>query len=150
MPNYICELAGCEFETTNHSEYLAHRGGHMTGRIPIPVVDENYPPREPEVEVIVAEPIIEKPKLVPSNAPLSGKSPENDKKTLPVAPWQAEKNKREGVKLTYNFTGHCNQCGGNVETLELEDLVEDTKKLVVVCWCPTCRMKVAQRTVAKL
>jgi hypothetical protein len=129
----------------------------MTGRIPTPIAIDDIAPITPSSTDIIAEPLIEKPKSGQRSTPPSsggaeslGKVPTTATERKVIAPWQAEKHKKEGIKLRYQYIGYCGECGGDVETLELEDVLSDKQKIVAVCWCPTCHKKQEQRTVAKL
>ena len=51
--------------------------------------------------------------------------------------------------LTYTWIGQCPNCRTQLETIPL-DIDQRTKNIIVIAWCPSCKEKRAQRSVAKL
>lgn len=146
--SWICERCGAEMMT--HTEYKSHKLEHMHGNIPdksVPELTGAESPEETEAtEEIVAEPIVD-PGLGKVDKTATGEQIKKD------APWNqpsTDDKKKQGNKLMYKYVGFCNECGGEVDTLEIDGILDDTKKQVVVSWCPTCHKKLKQRTVLKL
>jgi DNA-directed RNA polymerase subunit RPC12/RpoP len=132
MP-YLCERCGAQFE--NRREYKEHQTDHMLGRAEEKSVDELV-----GGEDIVAEPIEETPDLGIPGPTATGQQLEKKR------PWD----KPEQLRLQYKYTGGCPNCGKDVETLEIDDVLADKKKQVVIAWCGHCHKKLRQRQVSKL
>ena len=76
---------------------------------------------------------------------IGAKQPEQINKPKPVA---AEQPKAEPkpIKLTYQYTGQCAKCGGQVDTLD----ISIRNDYFIVAWCNNCKNKLTQRKVTKL
>lgn len=136
MATFLCERCGEQF--SSQTDYQEHKVAHMMGRIKDKSVDElmGKEPEPQETQDIIAEPIVEKPKQGQKKA------------STPRAKWQ--NTPKQPIKLTYNYVGGCPDCGGELETLTVDDVVADKNKEVVVAWCFSCKKKLRQRIVAKL
>jgi hypothetical protein len=152
----MCERCGEQLKS--NVDYLNHKEKHNLGLIPNRTMDDIYEEERlaglpPESEAIIADPIIEKPNLrqqaTPSpsgnatDPPDLGKIPSTG--TATAAQWRAKK----GIALIYKYDGYCD-CGFEVDTLTLDEITDDKKKVVVVAWCNNCKKKLQQRTVTKL
>lgn len=115
MP-FMCEKCGDEF--TDHDQYLEHRTGHITGRIPVKTIEELRGEPGPEAH----EPeIIEAPALgVPGPTATEQQ----------FKPWS-----KEPIRLTYQYNGSCPKCSRPVKTIVLDKVMPRSKKIVVVAWC---------------
>jgi len=81
----------------------------------------------------------------------SGKKPVKDTPVAPAPP-KAPPNAPPKIplpKLTYTWVGNCYSCNTGVETIPL-DVDARTKGIIVIAWCPSCKKKLSQRSVAKL
>ena len=143
MSSYLCER--CAETFTERADYTAHKKAHMRGEIPDKSVEELMGAEPTEVtEPIVAEPIVD---ISPKN--LKAKPGEViEQQTRPY-------DKPQVLNLTYHYEGNCRICGGKVETLMLDDVIEKNdkrikNKQVVVAWCGRCKKQLRQRQVAKL
>ena len=126
------------------AEYKSHKVDHMLGRIPDRDVDEMIENDEESNKDITAEPIlIEKGKEVSKN------DLENKQGKIIEAEWNKPKPKDNPPRLVYTYEGVCT-CGSDLDTLEIDDVLSDKKKIVVVAWCPSCKKKIRQRQVFKL
>lgn len=137
--SYVCEKCGAQFEL--RSEYKEHQADHMLGRAEEKPVDELVGGQD-----IVAEPIVE---------PAIGQpGPTATEKEIESRPWNKEppmeQRKKIGISLQYHYDGFCEVCGSAPETLELEGVVPDSSKVVVLAWCPKCKKKLHQRQVLNL
>ena len=132
---YLCERCGAEFE--QRQEYKDHQVDHMMGRAEDKSVEELV-----GGEDVMAEPIEETPgeALGKPGKTATGQKVEREK------PWS----KPRPLNLEYHYDGDCPDCGKAVETLEIDDVLDDKKKQVVVAWCVGCKKKLRQRQVAKL
>ena len=68
----------------------------------------------------------------------------------PLPPAKPPAKETKAPVLNYTYTGDCATCGIQLETIVLDGVLSDKDKVVVVAWCPDCRIKQIQRTVAKL
>lgn len=128
---FVCEKCGAEF--VSQEEYRDHKQDHNLGK----VKDKDYETllKEQGGDDIQAEPV---------------KSPAPKQKAS--RPWvdDMEERKQSKIELVYHYEGWCNDCGGELQTITLDDVVDDKNKVVLVAWCKECGKKMRQRTVAKL
>jgi hypothetical protein len=125
-------------------DYKAHRVLHNTGDIPDKSINQIYEEERlagmpPDAEVVATVTHADEP-IQPQNT-----APTPSKKPAKPAPWRAE----GGIHLEYKYVGYCS-CGFEIDTLTLDEVVDDKKVVVVVAWCNQCKKKWEQRKVAKL
>lgn len=124
--SFICNFKGCTEEFEDHAAYKEHLAEHERGMILANAVGTS------------------------TDAPLGKVPPTATGKQVSELQKVVEQRKKEGVQLEYRYKGYCEQCGAEVETLLLEEVLEDKTKLIVVAWCPKDKKKLAQRQVIKL
>lgn len=131
---FVCEKCGRQFANVN--EYRQHKIEHTRG-VQFDDITQG--------EDIIAEPI----KAINEDE-LKAKPGELQEVKAPEWAKSTEDRKKAGIKLVYHYDGYCSTCASPVETLELDDILEDKKKIVVVAWCSSCKKKLRQRQVLKL
>ena len=144
MPNLLCEKCGAQF--VNIQEYREHKVDHALGRVEERSVEQlvgGDPTPEEAPQEIIAEPLADN--IPAKSAKKDEKPPWADQPTV-----SKDNRKKQGSRLIYKYDGYCNHCGGEVETLEIDGVLEDQKKQIVIAWCPSCKKKLKQRQVLKL
>lgn len=143
MATLLCERCGQTF--TDHGTYKQHKTDHQLGKI----ADKTAEDLARELGGL--DPLVPP---IPNPKPTQPDAPQPKPKNKPTAPWQQadtlEQRKKSAITLVYRYEGYCPKCAGNLETIELDDVADDKKKVVVIAWCGECKKKLRQTIVSKL
>lgn len=126
---YVCEK--CQEKFDDAMDYNQHKLDHQNGLLDDYEIDDAGIVGPAKPKVVEAEAL---GKLPPAGT-ATGKQLKRPEPKPPM--------------LLYTYTGEHN-CGTQLETITLDNVLSDKDKVIVVAWCPDCRVKVTQRTVVKL